>query len=129
MSERVREGKPKPTFKLERKGTFPFNSYCWVDGPKEISYEIEIVTGELDGNGFVFDNREIEKYFENHFKGEAPLSCEEMAEEALYHFCDLLPSCLSITVKITGDPQLTWLCASVDKRGEGEKVFSASQSQ
>lgn len=120
------EKKPQPIYKLERKGTFQFDSYCWTDGPKELAFEIIITTKQLDSEGFVFDNRKIEEYFKENFDGKrVKVSCERIAETILFYLCEALPNCEGCCVKVSGKPDATWLSASFVRDEEAEKVMAA----
>lgn len=115
-SIKMANNKPIPLFRLERKGQFQFDSYCWTDGPKTLHFEIEITTRQLDKEGFVFDNRAIERYFEENFQGKTEkVSCERIAEQILYYLCEKLPDCQGCTVKVSGSPDVTWLSASFER--------------
>lgn len=103
-------------YKLERTIEFEMDSYCWEDGKRKLICHISIVTGKLDSEGFVFDNRRIEQYFSENFDGQAKkVSCEHIAGEILQFFCDSLPECRGVEIKVSGAPDKTWLSASFER--------------
>lgn len=103
-------------YRLERTIEFEMDSYCWEDGKRTLVCHITITTPKLDAEGFVFDNRRIENYFNENFNGQTKkVSCEHIAGEILQFFCDSLPECKGVEVKVSGAPDKTWLSASFER--------------
>lgn len=102
----------RPLFQLERRVNFNCDSFCWTDGPKQLTCHILIITPKLDAEGFVFDNRAIERYFADNFEGKImKLSCENIAQTILAWFCEQLPDCQRIEIGVSGNPEATMLKA------------------
>jgi hypothetical protein len=77
---------------------------------RSFRYEVRVRAKHLDAQGFGMDNREIARYFAEHFRDETKVfvSCERMALDAAKHFHNRLEDggqgCEYANVKIWGFP-------------------------
>lgn len=92
------------------------NTQCGKVGAKRYEYFVTIEAGNehLTDEGYVMENLWVEEYFHRRYvrDGEPCLSCESMAQDAVWHFINLFKTCQDlehidlrrILVRIHGSP-------------------------
>jgi len=104
-------------FVLNRVGKVKLRSWCWVDTlnaaePLTLHYKVKICVSKLDSYNYIYDNMEVEKYFNETFEGKTlEASCELIALTSMIYFCCHVENCTEVMVDISGEPSLTWLTA------------------
>lgn len=103
----------KNHFEIFRTGKFRLDSACWDNGERDVFYRVQIRRPNLDANGFVIDNRQIENFIQDNFNGQRfpGMSCENVANIICSHLCKQIPDFHFVRVSITGNPEATWLTA------------------
>lgn len=116
----------KPLCCQTRRGTFtahviPRGQCGFAAGQQTFNYEVEVCTRQLNDNGFVADNRDLDRLFDTWTQGAWQASCEDLAAGGICKVLDLMGDrAESVTCKVSpnGYADLAFWWARGDERPE-----------
>lgn len=98
----------RPMYCQKRRGQFtasvvPRGQCGFAAGQHTFTYDVEVCTTQLDGNGFIIDNRDLDRLFDKWTKGEWHASCEDLAGGGVCAVLDVIGDRAEV-VKCTVSP-------------------------